>query len=48
MVTLYYGEEVKEEDAGKLVERLEELFPDMEFAVYFGGQPHYYYMISLE
>ena len=48
MVTLYYGEEVKEEDAGKLIERLEELFPDMEFAVYFGGQPHYYYMISLE
>lgn len=48
MVTLYYGEEVKEEDAGKLIEKLEELFPDMEFAVYFGGQPHYYYMISLE
>ena len=48
MVTLYYGEEVKEEDAGKLIERLEKLFPDMEFAVYFGGQPHYYYMISLE
>ena len=48
MVTLYYGEDVSEETANGLLSRLEELFPDMEFAAYFGGQPHYYYMISLE
>ena len=48
MVTLYYGEDVSEETANGLLCRLEELFPDMEFAAYFGGQPHYYYMISLE
>lgn len=48
MITLYYGEDVKEDEANDLVENLRVKFPDMEFAVYYGGQPHYYYMISLE
>ena len=48
MVTLYYGEKVTEDEANELVEKLGKEFPDMEFAVYYGGQPHYFYMISLE
>ena len=48
MVTLYYGEKVTEDEANELVEKLGKEFSDMEFAVYYGGQPHYFYMISLE
>ena len=48
MVTLYYGEDVSEDDANELLGNLQEKFPNIEFAAYFGGQPHYYYMISLE
>lgn len=47
-VTLYYGEDVSEKDAEALTERLQDEYPDLEFACYNGGQPHYYYMISVE
>ena len=48
MLTIYYGEDVTENDASKLAERIEENFKDLEVAYYFGGQPHYYYIISVE
>ena len=48
MITVYYGEEVTEEDANKLVEKLEEKFPDVEVECYMGGQPVYYYITSVE
>lgn len=47
-VTLYYGEDVKEEDARSLTEYLEEEYPDIEFSVKYGGQGLYYYIISVE
>ena len=48
MLTVYYGEDVTEGDAERLVEKLEAEHPDLEIAAYYGGQPHYYYLLSAE
>lgn len=48
MITIYYGEDVGEEEAEKTAEQLRGCFPDAEFSVVDGGQPVYYYMISVE
>ena len=48
IVSLYYGAEVNEEQANKLKEKIEERFDDMEIEMYKGGQPVYYYIISVE
>lgn len=48
LVTIYYGSDVKEEDAQKLLDKAKEAFPDLEIELQDGGQPIYYYMISVE
>lgn len=48
LVCLYYGEEVSEEDAGKLCDELVGKYENVEFELHFGGQPVYYYFISVE
>ncbi|MBN1955782.1 MAG: DAK2 domain-containing protein [Anaerolineae bacterium] len=48
LVTLYYGQDVSAQDAEELVECLEEKYPEQEFEVVEGGQPHYFYIISAE
>jgi hypothetical protein len=48
IVSIYYGAEVTEEDANKLAEKISEKLPDVEVEVYFGGQPIYYYIASVE
>ncbi len=48
MITLYYGEGVTEEDAEALAAKLSELYPDCDVDFHFGGQPVYYYLVSLE
>ena len=48
IVTVYYGEDVKPEEAEEAAELLEELLPDAEVSAVNGGQPVYYYMISIE
>ncbi len=48
IITLYYGEGVKEEEANALVEKINAEYPECEASVLFGGQPVYYYMVSLE
>ena len=47
-ITLYYGSDVKEEEAEELKEQLEEKYPDFDVACYNGGQPHYYYFVAVE
>lgn len=47
-VTLFYGQEVKEDDALKLQESLAKKFPQCEFNAVSGGQPVYYYILSVE
>ena len=48
IITLYYGKDVKEEEAESLAEAVRERFPDCEVEVYYGGQPVYYYYVALE
>lgn len=48
MITVYYGEGVTEDDANALVERVSGEFPECDVDVHYGGQPVYYYMVSLE
>jgi len=47
-ITLFYGEGVTEEDATTLQSMLEEKYPNLDSSVVFGGQPVYYYIISVE
>ena len=48
LVTVYYGEDVNEDTASEIAAALEGKLPDAEVTVINGGQPVYYYMISIE
>lgn len=48
LLSVYYGEDVSDESAAALEEKLTESFPDYEIELHKGGQPVYYYLISLE
>lgn len=48
VITVYYGEDVSEDDADAAAEKLESALPDAEVSAVCGGQPVYYYMISIE
>ena len=47
-LTVYYGEDVTEEDAQQVSDQLTAAFPEAEIALVNGGQPVYYYMIAVE
>ena len=47
-ITVYYGEDVSEEDANEASRTIIGNFPDADISVVSGGQPVYYYMISIE
>ncbi len=47
-LTLFFGNDVKEEEAYNLQDKLSAIYPDKEISVLFGGQPVYYYLISME
>lgn len=48
IVSLFYGEDVSEEDANEMADKISEEFENIEVEVYYGGQPVYYYLISIE
>ena len=48
IVSIYYGEEVKEDDANAIAEKIMANHADLEVEVQYGGQPIYYYLISVE
>ena len=48
IISLYYGEDVSEEDAQRLADQLQEKYEDLEVEVNDGGQPIYYYILSVE
>ncbi len=47
-ITLFYGEDIREDEANALQEKLAAKYPDCEVTVANGGQPVYYYLVSLE
>lgn len=48
MITLFYGEDVEEQDAEKLLKTLDEKYSEIDIEIVKGNQPVYYYMISVE
>lgn len=48
LVTLYYGADTKGDDAEKAAQILREKYPGKQIEVVSGGQPHYFYIVSLE
>ena len=48
LISLYYGEEVKEEDAERFIAEIGELYPDVDVDAHYGGQPIYYYVLAVE
>ena len=48
VISIYNGADVSQEDADKLAARVEEAFPDVDVQCYYGGQPIYYYIVSVE
>ena len=48
LLSIYYGSDVEEEKANALVEAVQAAYPDFEVEAHAGGQPLYYYILSLE
>ncbi len=48
LITVYYGSDVTEEDAQRLVDALSEVYGDCDVEMQYGGQPLYYYLIAVE
>ncbi|WP_051150562.1 DAK2 domain-containing protein [Thermobrachium celere] len=48
LITIFYGNGVSEEEAQELQNKLEEKYKDVDITIYYGGQPLYYYLISVE
>ncbi len=48
IITLFYGEDTSEEEAEKLRDLLESKFEDIDVELHYGGQPLYYYLVSVE
>ena len=48
MISVFYGSDVSEEDAAELEKKINEAYPKLDCMVHNGGQPLYYYIISIE
>lgn len=48
IISIYYGLDIEKEDAENLGDDLKELYPNCEIEIHSGGQPIYYYVISVE
>jgi len=48
LISLYYGSDIDQEDAEVLKNEVDALYPDLDVELQFGGQPIYYYILSVE
>ncbi len=48
VIGIYYGKDINKERAEKIAKEIEKMFPDIEVDVSYGGQPFYYYLVSIE
>ena len=48
LISIYYGADVPEEDAERLIAEIEDLYPDQDVDAHCGGQPIYYYILAVE
>lgn len=48
LISVYYGQDISKEDAEALAQKVEEKYPDCDISLEYGGQPVYYYLLSVE
>lgn len=48
LISIYYGQDVTEDAAQELKDRVEEAYPGCDVELQYGGQPIYYYIVSAE
>ena len=48
LISLYYGQDVTEEEADAFTQEVEKLYPNIDVDVHCGGQPIYYYVLAVE
>lgn len=48
IVSIYYGEDVTEDDANAIAQKIQAVSDELEVEVQYGGQPIYYYLVSVE
>jgi uncharacterized protein len=48
LITLFYGENISKQEVEKIEEKIKESYPNLEVEVQEGGQPHYFFIISIE
>lgn len=48
LVSIYYGKETQEEEASQLADKISKEYPQLDVEIHMGGQPIYYYIISVE
>lgn len=48
LITVYYGEDIQEGEAEKMIQALSQKYPQIDFELHYGGQPLYYYLLSIE
>jgi DAK2 domain fusion protein YloV len=48
LVTIYFGQDIVQAQAEKLANQVKDTYPELEVELYYGGQPHSHYLISLE
>lgn len=48
IITIYYGQDIPEEEAEALATRIRKAYPQVETELQYGGQPIYYYFLSVE
>ncbi len=48
VITIFYGEEINEDEANVLFKECQIRYPSADIELYYGGQPYYHYLISVE
>lgn len=48
IITLFYGQDITEEDAKKISSKIADNYEDIDVEIYYGGQPVYYYLLAVE
>lgn len=48
VISIYYGADIEEDQAEELAAKVEDLYPDCDVELQYGGQPIYYYILSVE
>lgn len=48
LITLFHGENISQEEAQSMAEKIQKKYPDQEVELQYGGQPHYQFIMSIE